>query len=45
VLPPEALYACFDLTPYLAHVDTILARAGIARGLGSQVAAGDGAVR
>lgn len=30
-LTPEALDACFDLAPYLAHVDTILERAGIPR--------------
>jgi adenylosuccinate lyase len=29
VLPAAVLAACFDLDPYLAHVDTILARAGI----------------
>jgi len=29
VLPAETLAACFDLAPYLAHVDTILERAGI----------------
>lgn len=31
-LAPEALDACFDLAPYLAHVDMILERAGIPRG-------------
>jgi adenylosuccinate lyase len=31
-LTPEALDACFDLAPYLAHVDAILGRAGIPRG-------------
>jgi adenylosuccinate lyase len=29
VLPAATLAACFDLAPYLAHVDTILERAGI----------------
>jgi adenylosuccinate lyase len=45
VLSAEALDACFDLSPYLAHVDAILARAGIARGHGPQPAAGEGAPR
>jgi adenylosuccinate lyase len=29
VLSPQELEACFDLTPYLAHVDAILQRAGV----------------
>jgi adenylosuccinate lyase len=33
-LSEEALAACFDLAPYLAHVDVILERAGILRGTG-----------
>jgi adenylosuccinate lyase len=45
VLPPATLDACFDLAPYLAHVDAILARAGIIPGRGPQVSAGGGAVR
>jgi adenylosuccinate lyase len=32
VLPRDRLDACFDLAPYLAHVDAILARAGIPHG-------------
>ncbi|MDR7423482.1 MAG: adenylosuccinate lyase [Armatimonadota bacterium] len=31
-LPASALDACFDLAPYLRHVDLILERAGIPRG-------------
>jgi adenylosuccinate lyase len=37
-LTAEALDACFDLAPYLAHVDAILARAGIPTGSGTPVA-------
>ncbi|MGQ0570818.1 MAG: adenylosuccinate lyase [Armatimonadota bacterium] len=45
VLPAEELDACFDLAPYLAHVDAILERAGIpsapsgASAVGASVAA------
>jgi adenylosuccinate lyase len=43
-LPPDVLAACFDLAPYLAHVDAILARAGIPADAGSPAArARDGA--
>ncbi|MDR7486716.1 MAG: adenylosuccinate lyase [Armatimonadota bacterium] len=35
LLSPAELDACFDLTPYLEHVDAILERAGIPRGVPS----------